>query len=187
MRKAVVDSQHTFHSSYREMVLEHLFVGEIMRYCWCNELPRIEMLKSQVDNSGYDIVLESDAIMRHIQLKASHVGAATPGVNINIELANKPSGCVIWMFFDETSLRFSHFLWFGQAPGERLASLEGFRTGTHNKRNAQGIKTERANIKRLPKAAFSKLVTIEEVATKLFGEMPRRSGGVTISNSDDQL
>ena len=56
---------HTNHSSYREMVLEHLFVGEIMRHCWQCHLPRIEMLKSQVDASGYDIVLESGGVKRH--------------------------------------------------------------------------------------------------------------------------
>lgn len=166
----VVATQHSIHSSYREMVLEHLFVGEVMKYCWRNQLARIEMLKSQVDNSGYDIVLEANAIMRHIQLKSSHVGAATPGVNINVELANKPSGCVVWTYFEPESLEFSHFLWFGQKPGEQLASLDKFRTGTHNKRNAQGVKTERVNIRYLTKAAFTKFDIIGDVVKVLFGE-----------------
>jgi hypothetical protein len=150
------------------MVLEHLFVGEIMRHCWTNGLPGIEMLKSQVDNSGYDIVLETNSVMRHIQLKASHVGAATPAVNVNSELSKKPSGCVIWMFFDPRTLRFSHFLWFGQSAGNPLAEISHFPTGTHNKRNAQGIKSERPNIKRLSRAAFVKVDTIEELIELLF-------------------
>lgn len=167
----MVTTQHSIHSSYREMVLEHLFVGEIMRYCWQHRLPRIEMLKSQVDNSGYDIVLEANGVMRHIQLKSSHVGAATPGVGINVELENKPSGCVIWMYFEPETLRFSHFLWFGQPPGEKLGSLKDYKTVTHTKRNSQGVKTERANIKRLTKASFSRLDSIDEVVTALFGDM----------------
>ena len=141
-----------------------------MCYCWRNRLPRIEMLKSQVDSSGYDLVLEPNAVMRHIQLKSSHVGAATPRLGINIELANKPSGCVVWIFFDSDSLRFSHFLWFGQPPGERLASLDDYQTGTHNKRKAEGIKTERPSIKYLHRAAFIRLDTIEDVVIALFGE-----------------
>jgi hypothetical protein len=40
-----------------------------------------------------------NAIIRDIQPKASHVGAATTGASINVELVKKPSGCVIWMFF----------------------------------------------------------------------------------------
>jgi len=154
------------------MVLEHLFVGEVMRYCWLHGLPHIEMLKSQVDNSGYDIVLEASSVMRHVQLKASHAAATTPGVNINVALAKKPSGCVVWMFFDPETLEFRRFLWLGQAPGEPLESLDDYKTGTHTKRNAQGVRTERPNIRYLPKAAFTQFNTIEEVVTALFGNGP---------------
>lgn len=162
-------SDHTTYSTYREAVLEHLFVGELMTYCWREHRPRIEILKSQVDNAGYDIVLESHSIMRHIQLKSSHMGAATPGVNINIELGNKPSGCVIWMFVDPGTLEFNHFLWFGESPGNKLANLDTFRTSTHTKRNADGVKTERANIRYLTRRAFTPLATIEDVVVALFG------------------
>jgi len=165
----VVATDHNTLSSYREMVLEHLFVGEVMRHCWHNQLRRIEMLKSQVDNSGYDIVLESNAIMRHIQLKSSHIGAATPGVGINKELAKKPSGCVIWIFFEPQTLELAHFLWFGRAPGQPLGDLTHLKTRRHSKANAKGIKTERPNIKVLPKAAFHRLESIEDVTTMLFG------------------
>lgn len=165
----MLSPDHSIQSSYREMVLEHLFVGEVMRYCWQNQLPRIEMLKSQVDNSGYDIVLESNAVMRHIQLKASHIGAATAAVNINVALANKPGGCIIWMFFEPISLQFSHFLWFGGKPGELLDALDSYKTGRHSKGNAAGFKAERPNIRKLPKGAFEKLNTIEEVVVRLFG------------------
>lgn len=160
---------HSIHSSYREMVLEHLFVGEVMKHGWRNELPRIEMLKSQVDNSGYDLVLEANSIMRHIQLKASHVGATTPKVAINTELEKKPSGCVVWMFFESDALEFKYFLWFGGLPGEPLGSLEQFKTATHNKRNSQGVKTYRPNIKDLPKSAFTRLESIKALIFRLFG------------------
>lgn len=161
---------HSLHSSYREMVLEHLFVGEVMRYCWQHQRPRIEILKSQVDNSGYDIVLESNSITRHVQLKSSHVGAATSGVGIHIELVKKPSGCVVWVYFEPDTLELTHFLWFGQAPGQPLASLECFKTRRHTKANAQGFKAERPNIKYLTKAAFQRLDTIEDVVKALFGD-----------------
>ncbi len=163
-------AQHSIHSSYREMVLEHLFVGEVMRYRWRNQLPHIEMLKSQVDNSGYDIVLEANAVMRHIQLKTSHVGSAAARVNVNKDLALKPSGCVIWMFFDQQSLEFDHFLWFGEGPGEPLASLKNLKIGMHTKGNAQGVKGERPNIRVLTKFAFTRLESIADVVHKLFGE-----------------
>lgn len=143
-----------------------------MRYCWQNQLPHIEMLKSQVDNSGYDIVLEAKSIMRHIQLKASHVGSATARVNINRDLAFKPSGCVIWMFFDQDTLAFDHFLWFGKGPGEALGSLDDFSVGMHTRGNAQGVKGQRPNIRVLTKASFTRLDSVADVVLRLFGESP---------------
>lgn len=168
----MVTSELTNHSTYRESVLEHLFIGEVMTYCWRERLPRIEILKSQVDNAGYDVVLEANGIMRHVQLKSWHVGAATPGVNINVELANKPSGCVVWMFVDPGTLESSHFLWFGEGPGESLASLDTFKTSTHNKRNAQGVKTERPSNRYVTRRFFTLLPMIEAVVVKLFGRLP---------------
>ena len=84
-------SPHTHGSSYRESLLEHLFTGEVMRYLWKERYTRLEVLKPQVDNSGYDLVMEANGIVRHIQLKTSYLGAATARVNIHVTLAEKPS------------------------------------------------------------------------------------------------
>jgi hypothetical protein len=112
--------------------------------------------------------------MRHLQPKASHVGAATTGASINVELAKKPRGCVFWMFFDQETLEFRHVLWFGQTPGERLASLDRYKTGTHNTRNAHGIKTERPKIRYPTKAMFTRLDTIEDVVMARYGDLRAR-------------
>ena len=117
-------SEHSIHSSYREMLMEHLFAGAVMSHMWRDGLRRVEMLKPQVDNSGYDIVLEANGVVRHIQLKASHRKSSTARVNINLQLREKPSGCVIWMLFDQESLEFGPFLWFGAEPGEPLPALD---------------------------------------------------------------
>ncbi|HEX6372903.1 MAG TPA: hypothetical protein VF006_28530 [Longimicrobium sp.] len=51
---------HNLYSSYREALLEHLFAGELMRHLWREGLVRIELLKPQVDDGGYDLVLEAN-------------------------------------------------------------------------------------------------------------------------------
>lgn len=173
-------NEHNLYSSYREMLLEHLFAGAVMRHLWLRDVGRLEMLKPQVDDSGYDLVLEAHAIVRHIQLKASHHGAATPGVNINVALAEKPSGCVIWLRFDPATLEFGPFLWFGGEPGAKLPDMTSFRVTTHAKANAKGIKTERPNIRYVPKASFDRLQSIEEVVARLFGGMPACSSGTLV-------
>jgi hypothetical protein len=166
-------SEHNMYSSYREMLLEHLFAGAVMRHLWLGGFSRLEMLKSQVDDSGYDLILEANSIVRHIQLKASHRGSATSRVNVNDALARKPSGCVIWMVFDPTTLDFDHFFWFGGPVGEKLRELDRFSKATHTKRNAQGEKTERPNIRAVPRTEFDRLDTIEELVTRLFGVFPQ--------------
>jgi len=165
-------TEHNTYSSYREMLLEHLFAGTVMRHLWLGRFSRLEMLKSQVDDSGYDLILEANSIVRHIQLKASHRGSATSRVNVNDALVRKPSGCVIWMSFDSGTLEFDHFLWFGGEPGQPLPELSRFSKATHTKRNAQGEKTERPNIRIVPRTEFDRLDTIEQLGHKLFGAFP---------------
>ena len=162
-------TEHSLYSSYREMLLEHLFAGAVMRHLWLRGFQRLELLKPQVDDSGYDLVFEANGIVRHVQLKASHHGAATPSVNIHLALAEKPSGCVIWLRFDEAKLDLGPFLWFGGEPGAKLPDLSLFKTAKYTKANAQGLKLERSNIRTIPKAQFTPLATIDDVVTHLFG------------------
>jgi hypothetical protein len=168
----VTASEQSVYSSYREMLLEHLFAGAIMKHLWLKGYSRLEILKSQVDDSGYDLILEANNVVRHIQLKSSHIGSTTSRVNINVALARKPSGCVIWMSFDTKTLDFEYFQWFGGDAGEKLPDLGIFKKATHTKRNAQGEKTERPNIRIVPKGDFSRVDTIEELVTRLFGGFP---------------
>jgi hypothetical protein len=160
---------HTSLSSYREMLLEHLFSGAVMRHVWLSRGQRVELLKPQVDDNGYDLVLEVKGIVRHVQLKASHANSATARQSINIALADKPSGCIVWIRFNEQTLELGPFLWFGDAPGLPLPSLSSYSVAVHAKANAQGVKTARPRIRSVPKAAFTPLQTIEDVVTKLFG------------------
>jgi hypothetical protein len=82
-------------SSYREALLEHLFAGEIMRHVWLSGIKRLEVLKPQVDDGGYDLVLEAPNVVRHIQLKATFRGSTVKNFRVNVALAKKPSGCVV--------------------------------------------------------------------------------------------
>ena len=162
-------TEDSIHSSYREMLLEHLFAGAVMRHLWLKGFVRMELLKPQVDDGGYDLVLEANGIVHHVQMKASRRDAETRRQSINVALAEKPSGCVIWLRFDPESLNLGPFLWFGGAPGERLPDLTSFPVAKHTKGNAQGVKTERPNIRRVPMARFEQLARIDEVVAHLFG------------------
>jgi hypothetical protein len=174
------DTSHTHMSSYRESLLEHLFVGEIMKHCWLHKLPPIEVLKSQVDNAGYDLVLESRGMIRHVQLKASHVGAATARLPINRSLATKPNGCVIWMIFDPATLALESFHWFGEAANAGGIILDGLADAKHAKANSQGIKTIRPNVCYLPKNKMEPVNSVDDLIVRLFDPASDSSSGLPL-------
>src|SRR5829696_2879717 len=162
-------TEHNLHSSYRESLLEHLFSGAVMRHLWLKGIKRMEVLKPQVDDGGYDLVLEARGVVRQVQLKSSHTGSSTGDVRVNVALSEKPSGCVVWMFFDDETLELGPYLWFGAAPGVALPSLDEHKIAKHTKGNALGVKTERPNLRVVPKRYFQKITTIDELVAKLFG------------------
>ena len=160
---------HSRQSSYREALLEHLFVGAMLRTLWCAGPISAEVMKPQVDDAGYDLVAEANGVIRHIQLKSSFRGAKTASQKIHIRLAEKLSGCVIWVVFDPATLALGPFLWFGSSPGKSLPDLSSFKVARHTKGDATGHKAERPMIRVVPKGRFNSLNTIEEVLGALFG------------------
>ena len=84
------------------------------------------------------------------------------------ESENNELGCVVWMRYDPATLALGPFLWFGGKPHELLPSL-GDKVARHTKANSQGVKAERPNIRRLARASFEKLPTMDAVAHSLFG------------------
>lgn len=155
------------------MLLEHLFAGEVMRHAWLAGIRRPEILKPQVDDGGYDIVLEGNDVVRHVQLKTTFRGSTVKKFNVNTGLALKASGCIVVLLFDPNSLELGPFLWFGSAPGQRLPDLERYPVAKHTKGNAQGVKLPRPNLRRVPLSAFERVANIEDLAERLFGKLPK--------------
>lgn len=155
------------HSSFREKLLEHIFIAELLKKSWKSGRCDIEVAKSEVDSKGYDLIVEAEGVIRHIQLKSTVTGGNATSQKINKALSEKPSGCVVWIFFDDKSLQFEHFLFFGGAPGEKLPQI-GDKIAKHTKGNAEGIKSERSNMRILKKSACTKVDTFDELYEKLF-------------------
>ena len=61
-------------SSSREKMLEHVFVSELLQEAWFRYGRTLEVLRSEVDSAGYDLVLEFNGVIRHVQLKSSRRG-----------------------------------------------------------------------------------------------------------------
>jgi hypothetical protein len=165
---AGLDTALFTNSSLREKILEHQFVGELLRVLWCRGMQQVELLKAEVDAGGYDLVLECNGVMRHVQLKSSYRGAKTSRVNINVGLQRRDSGCVIWIMFDPVSLHIGPFLWLGNPPDQPTPGF-GDRIGRHSKGDQHGHKAERPNIRVVSRTDFTELKSMGELADALFG------------------
>ena len=166
--------QHSYHSSFREKLIEHLLIGELLMYSWRRGDCSLEISRPEVDRAGYDLVAEHGRCVRHVQLKGSTRGARTAKQKVHVALAKKPSGCVVWAFLDD-SLRLGPFLFFGGDPGQPLPDLKEFSVSRHTKGNAQGVKAERLNFRDVPKGRFRHLDTVQELWLALFGSTELRA------------
>jgi hypothetical protein len=159
-------------SNFYEQLVEHAFISELLQEAWFRYGKTVEVLRSEIDTSGYDLLLECNGIIRHVELKTSGKEARRSFQNINTALAQKPSGCVIWLMRDEDESKHRvnlKYLYFGDVPGKPLPSLEAFKISKHTKGNAQGVKKERPLIRQVPKSKFAELNGINELLGKLFG------------------
>lgn len=161
--------QHYLKSSYREKLIEHLFIGELLKLSWANGACSLEISKPEVDNQGYDLIAEENSVIRHIQLKTAKLDAKAAYQKVHIALAAKPSGCVLWIFFDETTMQLGPFLLFGGKPGEKLPDISQFKIAKHTKGNKDGVKAERPDIREVRKKAFVRYDRIELIYDALFG------------------
>lgn len=162
-------SEHHYRfSTFREKLIEHLFLGELLRISWRRGECSLEIAKPEVDSRGYDVIIERDGAVRHLQLKASGRDAATSRQTIHVGLAGKPAGCVIWIQFDPETLELGPFLFFGSPAGQRLPDISGLGIARHTKGDAQGYKAERPDIRVVPKSRFVRFDTADEVFAALF-------------------
>ena len=152
----------------REKVLDPCFVADGTAELWRREVFDFAVSHSEVDNSGYDLIIEAQRVVRHIQLKAMHVGSTTAEFPVQARLMDKPSACVVLIRHDARTLAITEYRWFGGEPGAPLPTL-GDQIGKHTRPNALGIKGERPAIRRLQKRRFEPLSGIGMLVDRLFG------------------
>lgn len=85
-------------SRYVENIMEHAFLWEVLQHCWFIRHHRVEVIRPDVDAGGYDVVLEANGRVRHVQLKSHAAGGAKGAPKlINSRLRDHPEPCVVWI------------------------------------------------------------------------------------------
>lgn len=155
-------------SSALEKILEHRFVSELTSRLWLDGCRDVEVLRSEVDAHGHDLVIEARGTMRHIQLKSMIRGGKKQHVTINSRLAAKEAGCVVWYDYDPLTLQLGPFRWFGTLPGLGLPGL-GDTIAKHSKGDSSGHKHVRAAHREIRKSKFQQVESMQELVPLLFG------------------
>lgn len=97
------DVTSPYRSSAREKVLEYRFLADLTAELFLRDMG-FDVLRSDVDALGHDLVIEANGVIRHIQLKAMYRGGKRTRLTANIRLAARPSGCIVWMIYDPVTL-----------------------------------------------------------------------------------
>ena len=69
---SAVNPVHSTHSSGREKVLEHIFLGDLLRALWRMGMHDVQVLRPEVDRNGYEFMLGHERIRRSVQLKSTY-------------------------------------------------------------------------------------------------------------------
>ena len=150
------------HSSLIEKTLEYHLAGAI-----ASELllrgRTFELLRTDCDRDGHDLVIWANGITRHIQLKSQIAGGRSREVTAQTALTRRSSACIIWMTYDPTTLRPCASRFFGGAPGERIPAL-GSKIAVHSRG-----KGPRPDHRIIAASRFETVATIEELVNRLFG------------------
>jgi len=172
----VAADPHTHKSALRERIVEHAFVSKLLRALWSKRITDAEVLRSEFDAYGYDLVVERGKIVRHIQLKTKRVkpeqrnrrpsGTAT----IASSLQRKPSACVLWLGVDDNLSIISYF-WFGSSPGDPLPDVDCFKISKRVTPTGAGKRPLRPNYREVPLSKFDRLNGFDEVLEKLLGPL----------------
>ena len=141
-------AMNSLHSTSRERLVEHVFVGEALRALWRRGVTDAEVLRSEFDAYGYDLVMGRGPIVRHIQFKTG-VRSKPDAVSLVRALAQKPNGCVIWICVS-LDLDLVPFWWFGGALGEPLPDLSVFASPNRIGRRETGERPLRVNHSKCP-------------------------------------
>jgi len=83
------ESSHSVHSTLRERIVEHVFVGDALRRLWQRGVTDVEVLRSEFDAGGYDLVMSYRKVVRHIQFKSVMEDGKAANVKVASSLSSR--------------------------------------------------------------------------------------------------
>lgn len=98
------------HSSMRETIFEHKFIGDFLSHCWQQSRFDVEVLRSEIDDAGYDLVISIGKITSYLQLKVTAKDTDTSEFPIHEKLINKERSFILLIEYNRKDL--SEFIYY---------------------------------------------------------------------------
>jgi len=120
----------THHSTYIENLFTHRLLYDLARFLAVRSTPLLlTTLRSEIDDSGIDVVLKLASVTRFVQLKTK--SNKTNGIYaVKRTLGGTPGGCVIWIHYNPLTLEPSSYSMFGGRANSLMQSLDDYPTTT---------------------------------------------------------
>jgi len=156
-------------SRYVENVLRHAFVSDLSSAIWsCNPRVSLQVFNSEVDDSGFDLVLCLGPYMRYVQLKQAHADKVPSHCSIRLSFSGLAGSCVVLMAYTLETLRLSCFKFFGGSPVEPTGAIDAMRPTRAPSRNSAGERKVRGNYRDVPVNQFQGPFSVEQLVEVLF-------------------
>ena len=165
-----------------EKILEYRFLAELTSELYWRDTP-FDVMRGDVDHHGYDLAIEANGILRHIQLKGIKAKGQAGDWEFNVNLWQRGSGCIVILEHEEHCRKISGIRFLGGPPGRPLPqylplltkkNLETYlernlNTCLEGKQPSKKVKLTKGCIPQLTKEE-----EVKELVLKLFGELPPR-------------
>ena len=143
-------------SSYVENILIHRLVANLAGEMWRRDPSTpMHIFNSEVDESGFDLVLGCGDKLRYIQVKQVHLTGSASKFSVRLEFTRLLGSCVIVIVHTADELQVDHYLFYGGAADEPMPSVEHNKpTVSPIKKDAEGKKKVRAHYRDIPRRRF---------------------------------
>ncbi len=159
-------------SSHVENVLRHAFLAELAGEVWRDDPHEpLGISNAEVDDSGYDLVLERNATIRRIQLKQAHDKKIPRKFSVRVEFATYPGSCIVVVAHSLLDLKPTSYSFYGSGPDDPMPYVEAHRTTkAPGRRKADGSRILRLRYRDVPFSRFKKNLSIRQLIAELFPE-----------------
>ena len=158
-------------SSYVENVLIHLLVGALASELWRRDPSTpLSIFNSEVDDSGFDLVLACRQKLRYLQIKQVHLEGRASKFSIRQDFSLMNGSCAVVIVHTEDSMSIDHSLFYGGEIDEAMPPIDGNKPSiVPGRRDANGNRKIRGHYRDIKRSQFKKMSTASELLDALFG------------------